>query len=123
MESIKELESEETAAIEQALAAVRSHTVAPTRTTSHPTWQDDRGMNDRIKKLRHQSETTQPYIDMERALIETATYLRYEGPVSTPELRGLVLRDDFAHKSITCHNSRRPIPYQDIFRQAIRPYA
>ena len=36
-------------------------------------------MNDRVKMLRHQSETTQPYIDMERALIETETYKRYEG--------------------------------------------
>ena len=100
MESIKELESEETAAIEQALAAVRSHTVAPTRTTSHPTWQDDRGMNDRIKKLRHQSETTQPYIDMERALIETETYKKFEGFLSTPELRGQVLKDYFTKKTI-----------------------
>lgn len=87
-------------AIRDALAAVRSH-AAPTRTTSHATWEDDRGMNERVKRLRHQSETTQPYLDMERALIETATYLRYEGTVSIPELRGLVLRDYFAHKSIS----------------------
>ena len=63
VDSIKELEAEEKQAIEDALKAVASHE-APTRTTSHPTWQDDRGMNDRIKKLRHQSETTQPYVDM-----------------------------------------------------------
>lgn len=99
VEGIKELEKEEREAIEQALKACSSHP-APTRTTSHPTWQDDRGMNDRIKKLRHQSETTQPYIDMERALIETETYKKYEGAVSTPELRGLVLRDYFSRKTI-----------------------
>ena len=99
VDSIKELEAEEKKAIEDALAAVSSHE-APTRTTSHPTWQDDRGMNDRIKKLRHQSETTQPYVDMERALIETETYKRYEGAVSVPELRGLVLRDYFTRKTI-----------------------
>ena len=99
VDSIKELEAEEKQAIEDALKAVASHE-APTRTTSHPTWQDDRGMNDRIKKLRHQSETTQPYVDMERALIETETYKRYEGAVSTPELRGLVLRDYFSRKTI-----------------------
>ena len=87
-------------AIRDALAAVRSH-AAPTRTTSHAAWEDDRGMNERVKRLRHRSETTQPYLDMERALIETATYLRYEGTVSTPELRGLVLRDYFALKTIS----------------------
>ena len=87
-------------AIEDALAAVRSH-AAPTRATSHATWEDDRGMNERVKRLRHQSETTQPYLDMERALIETATYLQHEGSVSTPELRGLVLRDYFANKTIS----------------------
>lgn len=86
-------------AIEGALAAVRSH-AAPTRATSHVTWADDRGMNERVKRLRHQSETTQPYLDMERALIETATYLEHEGSVSVPELRGLVLRDYFAKKTI-----------------------
>ena len=66
MENIKDLESAEFAAIEEALKAVSSH-AAPMRETSHATWQEDRGMNDRIKMLRHQSETTQPYIDMERA--------------------------------------------------------
>ena len=89
----------ELSAIDAALAAVRSH-AAPTRETSHPTWQDDPGMNDRVKKLRHQSETTQPYLDLERALIETHTYIQYEGSVSTPELRGLVLRDYFSCKTI-----------------------
>ena len=86
-------------AIEQALAAV-AEPPAPTRQTSHSSWQDDRGMNDRVKRLRHQSETTQPYLDMERALIETRTYLRCEGALSTPELRGQVLYDYFAAKTI-----------------------
>ena len=85
--------------IDRALASIRVHG-APSRTTSHATWQDDRGMNDRVKKLRHQSETTQPYLDMERALIETKTYLAHEGELSQPELRGMVLRDYFAEKTI-----------------------
>ncbi len=99
MKNIKELELAEFAAIEEALRAVSSH-AAPTRETSHATWQDDRGMNDRVKMLRHQSETTQPYIDMERALIETETYKRYEGSLSIPELRGQVLHDYFERKTI-----------------------
>ena len=85
--------------IDRALGSIRVHG-APSRTTSHATWQDDRGMNDRVKKLRHQSETTQPYLDMERALIETKTYLAHEGELSQPELRGMVLRDYFAEKTI-----------------------
>ena len=99
MENVKELELAEFAAIEEALKAVSSH-AAPTRETSHATWQEDRGMNDRVKMLRHQSETTQPYIDMERALIETETYKRYEGSLSIPELRGQVLHDYFERKTI-----------------------
>ena len=99
LKGAREVEAGTRQAIDEALRAVRSHQ-APTRETSHATWQDDRGMNERVKRLRHVSETTQPYLDMERALIETETYLRYEGTVSTPELRGLVLRDFFAKKTI-----------------------
>ena len=46
MENVKELELAEFAAIAEALKAVSSH-AAPTRETSHATWQEDRGMNDR----------------------------------------------------------------------------
>lgn len=99
-EGFSELRARELDAIEAALQAVRSH-VAPERATSHEGWQDDRGMNERVKRLRHQSETTQPYLDMERALIETRTYLEHEGTVSVPELRGMVLRDYFTHKTIS----------------------
>ena len=71
MENVKELELAEFAAIEEALKAVSSH-AAPTRETSHATWQDGPAMKDRVKMLRHQSDTTQPYIALERALTETA---------------------------------------------------
>ena len=40
MENVKELELAEFAAIEEALKAVSSH-AAPTRETSHATWQED----------------------------------------------------------------------------------
>ena len=46
-----------------------------------------RGMNDRIKKLRLQSEETTPHIFMERAMLMTDAYKKYEGEVSIPELR------------------------------------
>ena len=52
----------------------------------------ERGMNERIRKLRKESTTTQPHIYMERAVLETEAYKMYEGTVSVPELRALVLK-------------------------------
>ena len=46
-----------------------------------------RGMNDRIKKLRKQSEETTPHIFMERAMLMTDAYKKYEGEVSIPAAR------------------------------------
>ena len=43
-----------------------------------------RGMNERIRKLRQQSVTTQPRLSLERANLETDAYLEYEGTVSIP---------------------------------------
>ncbi|HML49154.1 MAG TPA: pyruvate formate lyase family protein, partial [Clostridia bacterium] len=45
----------------------------------------------RIRRLRHNSVTTQPRICMERARIETEVYREYEGKLSIPELRAMVL--------------------------------
>lgn len=49
----------------------------------------ERGMNDRIRKLRRQSLDTEPSITIERAKLMTEVYQKYEGSVSTPVLRGL----------------------------------
>ncbi|WP_312427349.1 trans-4-hydroxy-L-proline dehydratase [Lacrimispora sp.] len=62
---------------------------------------EDRGMNNRIKKLRAQSEGTVPHIFMERAMLMTDAYRKYEGEVSIPELRALSLKEIFARKTIT----------------------
>ena len=40
---------------------------------------EERGMNERIKKLRKLSVDTQPHIDLERAKSMTKTYEKYEG--------------------------------------------
>ena len=50
----------------------------------------ERGMNERIRKLRKQSLETEPHIYMERAKLETEAYMMYEGSVSVPELRSPV---------------------------------
>lgn len=60
-----------------------------------------RGMNERIQKLRQQSETTDPRIFMERAMLMTDAYKKYEGEVSIPELRALSMKEIFSRKTIT----------------------
>ena len=50
-------------------------------------------MTNRVKRLRDQSLSAKPKLSLERAQIETAVYKRYEGKVSVPELRALVLRE------------------------------
>ena len=60
----------------------------------------ERGMNERIRRLRRLSVETQPHIDMERAVLETEAYQMYEGRVSVPELRALTLKHIFTHKTL-----------------------
>ena len=60
----------------------------------------ERRMNDRIRNLRKISTETQPHIYMERAVLETEAYQMYEGKVSVPELRALVLKHFFTHKKL-----------------------
>ena len=45
---------------------------------------EERGMNERIKKLRRQSVDTPARIYMERADLMTDAYKMYEGRVSVP---------------------------------------
>lgn len=61
---------------------------------------EERGMNQRIKKLRNLSLETPAHIDMERAKSMTKTYAQYEGALSIPELRGQVLKDYFSTKAL-----------------------
>ncbi len=61
----------------------------------------ERGMNDRIRKLRYQSEHTVPHIFMERAVLMSEAYQKYEGEVSIPELRALSMKEIFSRKTIT----------------------
>lgn len=61
---------------------------------------EQRGMNTRIKTLRQESLETPAHIDMERTRSMTATYEKYEGTVSVPELRALVLKDYFSAKEL-----------------------
>ena len=60
----------------------------------------ERGMNERIRKLRKQSLETEPHIYMERAKLETEAYIMYEGSVSVPELRALSFKHFMEHKAL-----------------------
>lgn len=60
-----------------------------------------RGMNERVRKLRQESESTTPHIYMERALLMTEAYKKYEGSVSVPELRALSMKEVFSRKTIS----------------------
>ncbi len=60
----------------------------------------ERGMNERIRRLRKESLNTEAHIDMERARYFTEAYHQYEGEVSVPELRALGLKNYFAKKTL-----------------------
>ncbi|MDU2065697.1 MAG: glycyl radical protein [Sporomusaceae bacterium] len=61
---------------------------------------EERGMNDRVRKLRKQSVTTVPTLSIERAAIVTKAYEKYLGAVSTPVLRALVFKELMAQKTL-----------------------
>lgn len=64
----------------------------------------ERGMNDRIKRLRTESVNTVPHIYMERAELVTEAYKKYEGSVSIPELRALSFKHFMENKTL-CINA------------------
>ena len=65
---------------------------------------ENRGMNERIRKLRKQSLSIEPRIYMERADLITDAYLKYEGSVSIPELRALSFKHFMENKTISIND-------------------
>lgn len=61
---------------------------------------NDRGCTERIRRLRRVSHSTQPHLDLQRALIETEVYKEWEGKVSVPVLRAMVLKEYFSRKDL-----------------------
>lgn len=57
-------------------------------------------MTDRVKRLREQSLNAVPRISMERAQIVDSVYKKYEGKVSIPVLRALVLKEIMSNKEL-----------------------
>lgn len=60
----------------------------------------ERGMNERIRKLRRQSLEAEPSISLERAELFTQAYEKYLGTVSTPVLRALSFKYFMENRSL-----------------------
>ena len=61
---------------------------------------EERGMNERVRKLRRQSMEAVAHLDMERARLMTEAYKMYEGTVSVPEMRALALKHYLSNKTL-----------------------
>jgi len=77
-------------------------------------------MTERIKKLRKQSVEAVPRISMERAIIVDKIYKKYEGSVSIPVLRGLVLKGLMSEKEL-CINEGELIVGERGEKPAVTP--
>ncbi|HER24378.1 MAG TPA: glycyl radical protein [Candidatus Atribacteria bacterium] len=75
-------------------------------------------MNKRVEKLRQESLDTQPYISIERAILVTEAYKKYEGTVSTPLLRALVFKYLLENKSISIGEGELIVGERGGFPQA-----
>lgn len=59
-----------------------------------------RGTFERTKKLREESVTTKPHISIERALLFTEAYKKYEGSVEMPVLRALSFKHYIENRTL-----------------------
>ena len=61
---------------------------------------EERGMNERIQKLRRESHTAIPHLSIERAVAVTEAYEKYAGSVEIPILRALTFRHILETKTL-----------------------
>ncbi|MBQ9535842.1 MAG: glycyl radical protein [Clostridia bacterium] len=73
-------------------------------------------MNERVRKLRRQSLDTPPTLSIERALLMTEAYQKYQGKVSVPRLRALAFKHLMENKTVVINDGelivgeRGPVP-------------
>ncbi len=79
-------------------------------------------MNERIKKLREQSENTAPSLCIERALLVTEAYRKYADTVSVPMLRALTFKHLMGHKTISINDEELIVGERGIGPQASPTY-
>jgi trans-4-hydroxy-L-proline dehydratase len=60
----------------------------------------ERGMNERIRRLRRQSVSTEPSISIERARLVTEAYQKYAGSLEAPLLRALTFKHIMENKRL-----------------------
>ncbi|AKL96013.1 formate acetyltransferase 2 [Clostridium aceticum] len=60
----------------------------------------ERGMNERIRRLRKNSLSTQPHISIERAVLISEAYEKYEGSVEIPILRALAFKHFMENRTL-----------------------
>ncbi|AOY77846.1 trans-4-hydroxy-L-proline dehydratase [Clostridium formicaceticum] len=60
----------------------------------------ERGMNERIRRLKKNSVNTQPHISIERAVLISEAYEKYEGSVETPVLRALAFKHFMENRTL-----------------------
>lgn len=65
---------------------------------------EERGMNQRIRRLRNQSLTAKPHLSIERAMLVTEVYEKYLGTVETPILRALAFQHIMENKALCIHD-------------------
>ncbi|AJQ29557.1 trans-4-hydroxy-L-proline dehydratase [Pelosinus fermentans] len=61
---------------------------------------EQRGMNERIRKLRNQSLMVEPHLSIERARLVTEAYEKHLGKVETPILRALTFQHIMENKTL-----------------------
>lgn len=61
---------------------------------------EERGMNDRIKRLRRESMEAEPRLSIERARLVTEAYEKYYGTVETPIMRALAFHHLMEQKTL-----------------------
>ena len=67
---------------------------------------EERGMNERIQKLRRESHTAVPHLSIERAVAVTEAYEKYAGRVEIPLLRALTFRHILGNENLVDRRRR-----------------
>ncbi len=83
---------------------------------------DLRGMNERVKQLRAESEGTKAAISIERAMLVTEAYKKYAGTVSVPLLRALTFKHLMEYKTICINDGELIVGERGTGPQATPTY-
>ncbi|WDV44589.1 glycyl radical protein [Clostridiaceae bacterium M8S5] len=79
-------------------------------------------MNERVRKLRKQSLSSEPKISIERAVLATQAYKKYQGKVSIPVLRALSFKYVMENKTICINNHELIVGERGEYPQSTPTY-